>query len=370
MRRGGFVSLLAGFVGLAVLQLYLSRYAYSDSLHSYFAYYALGKTLVWLAGIFILLLIVYGYVRTAILQFQRLGLTLCGVVFAIWTLEWLMVFYPATETTEHALTHYTWMAFYRQPLNEAGFRDASLQRDTTGKKIAVFVGDSYTEGVGITETENTFPGIVKNKLGDNWVVYNLGKKAANTLDQITFFNQYAPPGSVVIWQYLFNDIDYICFENVNMDSIANMYWGLSEMQKHIVSRSYIFNTLYLKYGKFFQFYQYSSILMECGSNTNSLNRQKLMLETIVRKARLSKNQLVVLIMPYMPEPYLFKSQEDSVIAFFTRQNIPVLDMREDAQLMEYHNRMVSNQDIHPSKAFHAVTAEKVISYLESEGITR
>lgn len=92
----------------------------------------------------------------------------------------------------------------------ASFREPVSQTQRKKKPIW-FIGDSFTFGFGIEQTEQTFPAQVEQLLGGRATCLNLGDGGADTYKEkenlFAFQHEEKQVPAAIVWQYFGNDID-------------------------------------------------------------------------------------------------------------------------------------------------------------------
>lgn len=136
-------------------------------------------------------------------------------------------------------------------INSQGYRDSEFSIKNRDNAI-IMIGDSFTFGQGIRQNQTYFS-ITKNKI-TNKESYNLGKNGDNTIGElerlITIINKYSVKPTDVIFQYYFNDIDYLTkFTSSNTNKRNFLH---TPQLIHFANYSFLFDYLYhpFLYGSF------------------------------------------------------------------------------------------------------------------------
>ena len=101
-----------------------------------------------------------------------------------------------------------WNFYYDKPINELNYRDLNLENRTENhKKNILFLGDSFTRGVGIKKDEDCFVSIIRSKINSTkFEVFNLGKGNSDTKDELKRLIAYPVKPDVLVLQYYHNDM--------------------------------------------------------------------------------------------------------------------------------------------------------------------
>jgi hypothetical protein len=127
--------------------------------------------------------------------------------------------------------------------NDQGYRDSDFNLKMREKAV-IMVGDSFTEGHGVKQNENFFAIAKAQFLHKEF--YNIGKSGENTLGQIKRFtdllNEFSVEPTDVVFQYFFNDIEYL-----NPVVLNKSHWLQSPRFVSLSNQSFLFDYLYQPY---------------------------------------------------------------------------------------------------------------------------
>ena len=116
----------------------------------------------------------------------------------------LRVIYPTPKKNQVSSMEYR----HDWTFNSDGFRDEEFEpRLGTLKKKAVFLGDSFTAGMGV-ERPDSFANMLSGRFSENYETFNLGRIGTGTLAQEKIFEANLPrirPEAAVLFFY-WNDV--------------------------------------------------------------------------------------------------------------------------------------------------------------------
>lgn len=355
------ISLPIIFICCVVLQLVLTGYIYTKTISQWFTLYLVAKVVIWLFGTFTLFIIIYLWRRFSTtdtkLNFKLLTL---AIGFTLWTVELVFSFVPASETTESSLTNYTWMHYYRKPINEHGFRDESWEgKNPNASGRIVFIGDSYTEGFGLKDTADRFSNIVANYLGSDWLHYNMGRKSATTSQELKTLYEMPFKPDILVWQYLFNDAEDVCEEALKYFPDLNVYVGVPPLTKWFIKRSYVANFFYFRWRTIPAFKSYNQFFIDCIRNTDAIRKHFMQLDSVDNYCKKNNVLLIPIIIPYMNSINTFSEMTDLAFNHFCKMRYSPVVMYKAAEQTPVNLRSVSSVDAHPSKYFSRVIADSI-----------
>lgn len=123
--------------------------------------------------------------------------------------EIIFMFVPQSQgNIEIGYGQSIWNFYYDKPINELNYRDLNLENRTENhKKNILFLGDSFTRGVGIKKDEDCFVSIIRSKINSTkYEVFNLGKGNSDTKDELKRLIAYPVRPDVLVLQYYHNDM--------------------------------------------------------------------------------------------------------------------------------------------------------------------
>lgn len=126
--------------------------------------------------------------------------------------EIIFMFVPQSQgNIEIGYGQSIWNFYYDKPINELNYRDLRLEnRIQNHKKNILFLGDSFTRGVGIKKDEDRFVSIIRSKINSaKFEVFNLGKGNSDTKDELKRLKTFPARPDILVLQYYHNDMQPI-----------------------------------------------------------------------------------------------------------------------------------------------------------------
>jgi hypothetical protein len=260
--------------------------------------------------------------------------------------------------------------YYAGGINSWGYRDAEwTPKMVAGKTKVMVVGDSFVEGAGIEYPQDRFPDQLAQQLGEPYVVLNLGKRGANTPQEIEAILTYPYPPDILILSYFINDIDNLrWWYNVDRGPGPG---APPPLLQPLERNSYAFNFFYWRAYRLLPAGQVDSEwahLLKLYNDPNAwwLHQQDLL--SIEAGARAEGVPLVVVVFPSMNRPAESQPITERVIALFAEREVPVLDVAPLIADIPMRDRLASPVDPHPSEQVHARVAEALYGLLTEEGL--
>jgi hypothetical protein len=220
------------------------------------------------------------------------------------------------------------------------------------------VGDSFVEGVGIEYTEDRFPDRLGQKLGPDYIVFNLGKRRANTVQEIEAIINYPYRPDILVLAYFINDIDNVrwWYQMDSLDPSEAVPWLLLPL----VENSYTFNFIYWRLIRLFQANQpdvqwLSLLRLYNDPGAWWLHQQDLL--SIYKGAQSERIPLLVVVFPSMNRPKESKVVTERVINLFESKEVPVIDVADLVEGIPTKKLVASPVDPHPSELVHKLVAE-------------
>lgn len=255
--------------------------------------------------------------------------------------------------------------------NERGIRDNidyELAK-TPGKPRLTFLGDSFTAAHGVADVDDRFANLVRDNL-PGCDVHCLAVNGHDTAAEIALLHGYFAEGyetDLVVLVYCLNDLgDLIAAVTGRHDP------------GHLVTRAESIGLLRQSYA--IDLWHCRWILATDIDGTDHFGqlidayqgeiwpRQKLRLETLANMCKRQGVRLAVVVFPFVTdlEGDLYDDAHAKIDAHFRDAGIPLLDLRS---LMRQHADeplRVNRYDSHPSEHAHALAAEAIEIWLQSD----
>ena len=110
-----------------------------------------------------------------------------ALFLSVMVLEFYLKLFFAQTDSVPTLANDNWLTWYHpeESFNALGYRDVEWTDELVINRTKVMVvGDSFVAGLSLKNPEDRFSNRVGPMLGDNFVVFNLGKNGANRLQSI------------------------------------------------------------------------------------------------------------------------------------------------------------------------------------------
>ena len=256
------------------------------------------------------------------------------------------------------------------------------------KELVWFIGDSFTFGFGLENTNQTIPSLVGNQLGGKYQSINLGEGGADTYKEsetLIAFENLAPKPKAIVWQYFGNDIDSLdegpdLHEKQNLKNSIILFG-----QTFFKGKSFLLDYLYWEfftkneqdniqtYKKFLNtLYNVENQQNVASSTLQSSSKYQKHLKPILQSAlkyQERKIPFVVVIFPFLWEG----GPENSEILYTKRLSsdlikakIEVIDLTPLAKKINTSQRIVSLNDPHPSPLMAKIAADTIYKRLNAE----
>jgi lysophospholipase L1-like esterase len=273
----------------------------------------------------------------------RLGAVVFGVILACLIAETAFRFVPTghgSHSIAFALTAQSWV---RQcwHLDALGYR--SHPRAPPGvTRTVIIVGDSFTAGAGLCDTQDRFGDQLAARRPD-YRVFVLGVNGADTREELARLRGFPEKPDVIVLGYFGNDIDDTAKEAGYKPPPLQPYTDLSPLIKPLVTKSYALNYLYwlrphLDVRELLAFYE------RAWADPSVVRAHLADLDGFARFGV----PLVVVIFPYLPDLGWSTRYTQVVGDHFRAQRVPVIDVGEISRDLPPARRVVNTNDPHAS----------------------
>jgi hypothetical protein len=250
-----------------------------------------------------------------------------------------------------------WLARYWHT-NSLGYRDREWTPDAlAGKQTVLVVGDSFTAGWGIAETDQRFTGVLAERLGEGWAVINLGRPGTTTPAQTEALRTYPlQHPDWVIWQYTLNDIDDAAL-SIGLDPGLNPFASAPAWAGESALGNFLFWRLAGREVRGTG--TYSDWLFSMYDHSEVWRIHAAQLDAAIDQVEAMGAQLGVVIFPDMLRPFDSIPYVDRVASVFAARGYGdrVVRLFDAAERMPLTERIVNPRDAHPSAAFSRVAAD-------------
>jgi lysophospholipase L1-like esterase len=273
----------------------------------------------------------------------RLGAVVFGVILACLIAETAFRFVPTghgSHSIAFALTAQSWV---RQcwHLDALGYRSHPKAPPGVTRTV-IIVGDSFTAGAGLCDTQDRFGDQLAARRPD-YRVFVLGVNGADTREELARLRGFPERPDVIVLGYFGNDIDDTAKEAGYKPPPLQPYTDLSPLIKPLVTKSYALNYLYwlrphLDVRELLAFYE------RAWADPSVVRAHLADLDGFARFGV----PLVVVIFPYLPDLGWSTRYTQVVGDHFRAQRVPVVDVGEISRDLPPARRVVNTNDPHAS----------------------
>ena len=242
-------------------------------------------------------------------------------------------------------------------LNSEGFRDIEYNITKTKPRI-IIIGDSFAEGHGIKNINNTFPKLLQKELQD-YEIITFAKGGYSTLDELNILNntaiKYKP--DIIILAYYINDIEEKDSRKGYEQIFYHHYTYPWEIGSYLYSHSFMYYFLESRL-KSLNPKDYTSYYIHLYSKSNpSFNKNHL--KNFIEICSQNNIKLIILNIPAIAENYPFPFVEE-YINNQSSGDIKIIHLRN--QFLNYNPKdlRVSFLDNHMNEKAHNITAEVIL----------
>ncbi len=291
-------------------------------------------------------------------------------------LELLFMFVPQTQDVYRlGLANKVWNLYYREPENEKRFRDKPLAgRMETKKETIIFLGDSYTHGIGIRHNRERFPDMVYAQMDSSkFEAFNLGRGNTDTRDEYLRLLDFGLKPDYLVLQYYHNDIEKVGakygYFNASQTGYkskkpsfikkAAMFLGLIPVECSFFLNYTAFNSA----GFFFQKAgnDYKDCLTKAYSDTACVQEHLRDVEAIIRYSENNHIKLYVLFIPDARDidftQHLF---DRHIIPFLKECGVPYITVDKPFRKYKAMELIINPLNAHTNPFANAIIAEQIL----------
>ena len=283
-------------------------------------------------------------------------------------LEVLFSHVPVSHNSSHPLAQQLWYRKYWK-VNRWGFRDREHSDADLKRKHKVFIiGDSFVAGAGIKNTRDRFSDQLSRNLSSRNLVITLGRPGADTNIEYGILSEFPVKPNVVIFSYYLNDI--------LGTSSAQKYWsfskgsgtGIQEWLASFSSKSFLFSFLYdsVSLASPVLSSPYFENLKEAYLDPKVFSDHLNEIEKVISFSQSNNAKLLVVIFPILQDLRGSAPIINKLGSFFEDKNIDVVQVADLVKDLSPSERIVNNQDAHPSKIVHLRVADKLFAILKNK----
>lgn len=261
-----------------------------------------------------------------------------------------------------------WGFYYDRPLNELYYRDSNIKnRVTKNKKNILFLGDSFTRGVGIKKNEDSFVSIIRSKTDSaRFEIYNLGKGNSDTKDEFNRLKAFPVKPDVLVLQYYHNDMQpvgetfgYYRYENSLFKKIiGGAVYLISKVSFFInfITINVSVKFINAKIGN-----EYKKEIEKSYNDTRCLNSHLNDINNIIQFCKTNDVKLYVLFIPELVNiDFTEKTCFKPLKSFLSERNISYMSVNDTLKNYKPKQLIVGSLDNHANEFVQTIIAEEVL----------
>ena len=305
--------------------------------------------------------------------FKNLTSTIFVLVVLFMILEAAFMFIPRSHFAGIPLCSKIWFFKYWEPINDYGFRDKDV--DSEKRENIYIVGDSYTAGHGLKSINNRFSNMLDTKLSSHnpdIQVINLGVNGADTKDEYNITMQFIKDSGtkpdLLVVQYFGNDIEKTAQNNGLQFAGFEAYADVPSSVKQVTQSSYFLNYLYWVFPHGDED-SYIRFMQEAYNNEEILTKHLADLTLFIDYAHQDSIPLLVLVFPFMQDiPFSEELYVDKITEFLDYNQVDYIDVSKLVLDLPIPDRVVNNNDMHPSELVNQRVADEIENYISNKQI--
>jgi hypothetical protein len=279
--------------------------------------------------------------------------------------------YDATDSFSQTRTSQRWFERHFE-YNNAQVRDSEnyVFNRRSNRPRFTFIGDSFTAGHGIVDVENRFTNRIRQAKRGAWEIHTIADVGRDTGDEIKLIPsllQYRYDFDHVVLVYCLNDINDIVPQSQRI--VAR-----SSQPEHrpgfLVEHSFLINTHYFRFKvrhdpEVIKYYYFVLAAYE----GPIWQQQRERLEQFRDSCHNAGGRLSVVIFPFVHQlgpdnPY--KATHEKLSRFWHELDVPCRDLLPAFEQHPGENFTVNRYDPHPNERAHAIAADAIQEFLESQ----
>lgn len=292
-----------------------------------------------------------------------LATTLLGFFMLFSVGEGICIFVAETSGHLRTFAAINWAHRYQKPINSWRYRDQEYDWPAlAGRKKIMVLGDSFTEGAGIKRVEDRFSNRLGQKLGDGYLVLNLGRGGADTPRELELLDSFPQVPDLLVLGYFGNDIQGRVPPEFMDVQLNTEYFYLPEPLRFLVYHSHLLDYLCWKLpwpargdylGELARAYRDPEIMAQHLQD----------LGAVADWCEVRGVKMAVLIFPFMQAVEQSSFFAEPVGGYFRELGIPVLDLRPVLQGYDPGELVVNGNDGHPNVFANHLVADTLFGFL-------
>jgi hypothetical protein len=294
-------------------------------------------------------------------RWQNITLLLLTTFIAYMAAEfYFRLFFAQTGGTRYTLATQIWFERYWR-LNSLGHRDIEwAAAEPQRKKKILVLGDSFAAGYGIKNIEDRFSNVLGARLGDGYLVMNIGRPQLSTHSQIEWVQGFPYKPDLLILQYYVNDIEDAAKAKGVVFAVDTLQPG--PLFAPLVENSYAANFVYwrvVNLGPRNWARTYLPWLKAVYDDPDIwwIHQQELL--TIYNGAQSEQVTLLVVAFPDLNDVAGSRVLTDKVLKIFDELGVPTLNVADMASGLPPQQLVVNPFDPHPNEWLHHQVGERL-----------
>ncbi|GAB4039652.1 SGNH/GDSL hydrolase family protein [Spirosoma gilvum] len=276
--------------------------------------------------------------------------------------EIIFMFISQSQEGGLTLASHIWFERYWPPM-VGDYRDTP-RTDTLGKKVVLVVGDSFTSGHGLKRAEERYGNVLGEKLGNQYITYNLGISGSDTRNEYERLVKFGKKPDILVLQYFPNDIEKVAHDHGLVPASFEPYSDVPRAFQSLFIKSYLLNYLYWQFphGNFAPFDTYARTAY---GTPAIINDHLSDLAKFVTYAKEHKARFYVVLFPFSHNLEKTAEYVKPVVSFFQKNNVPVLEAGKLMGDIEPKDRVVGRNDGHASALVNQRVGEALFKLVQS-----
>lgn len=322
-------------------------------------------------------------IRATAGQLANALLVLASMFAVLYVAEFALSLFPSPNANDKSLHAWLWHKLYWQA-GEDGIRESGLGRDD-GANI-VFIGDSFTAGIGVEDPSQRFPELVQQALPQTRVS-NISMPGWQVTDYLAAVDALGPASKLVYLGLVPNDIEGVLDEAViarkqqYLKSITGPLFDHGPAFRFLFRHSFLVNEAMIRFAAWYVWRRVDEIedihdylASEQGRwhttahylDPQSRQRFQDTLELIRTRLSARGAELRLIFFPLMKDRLLGFTEEYCNRPFYSwveSEGIRAIRVTPLLAELSESRRTASSMDAHPDERVHALVAEAVIADL-------
>lgn len=252
-----------------------------------------------------------------------------------------------------------WRARYWRPINSDGFRDIELPSNSpAGKGLVLVLGDSFAAADGVRDYRDSFPRVLGEQLGDDFLVINRSMCGMESPHQLQAARGFPFSPDIVILSYCpYNDI----WEDARSSGHAfnlELLLPRGRVWSWLTRNSYLCNFLHFSLQLHYEgdnSLRLLNFLNESYDSAEILHRHRQTLQGFVDYAEENEAKLLVVVWPIWGHPELTTKIFETVASAFGKE-VSTINLEKAFEGWPLKDKIVNMSNLHPSVDAHRAVA--------------